>query len=223
MGIFGGTFDPIHCGHLICAEQLREALNLDLVVLVPCSRSPHKPRCRPASSRHRLRMAQLAVRGCKGLAVSDAEIKRGGVSYMVDTVKEMRARLGAGKELWLLLGADAYLDVATWKDPRTVIRECFFGVACRPGCRRVEVPKIARPRTRIVRITQVALSSTDVRERIGAGKSIRFLVPGPVAAYVKRHRLYRRPSTKGRRRGCLGGRPARPRAGVRPARRRAPG
>jgi nicotinate-nucleotide adenylyltransferase len=204
VGIFGGTFDPIHCGHLVCVEQLRDALNLDRVVLVPCSRSPHKPRCRPAAPHHRLAMARLAARGSDRLEVSDLEIRRGGVSYMVDTIREFKARLSAGEELWLLLGADAFLDLAAWKDPQAVIRECFFGVAWRPGCRRVRVPRTTRQKTRIVEITQVDLSSTDVRKRLAEGKSIRFLVPGPVEAYIRRHHLYRRPSAPGRR-GCLGG------------------
>jgi nicotinate-nucleotide adenylyltransferase len=199
VGIFGGTFDPIHYGHLVCAEQLRDALDLDRVILVPCNRSPHKPRCRPAASQHRLEMARLAAGGSSRFEVSDVEIKRGGVSYMIDTVREFRAHLGSGTEIWLLLGGDAFLDLATWKDPQAVIGECFFGVACRPGCGRIEVPRAARPRTRVVQITQVDLSSTDVRERVAEGKTIRFLVPGQVEAYIQRHRLYRRDRARGRR------------------------
>ena len=194
VGIFGGTFDPIHLGHLVCAEQLRDALGLDSLILIPCNRSPHKPTGRPAASRHRLQMVRLAARGSRGLEVSDVEIKRGGVSYMVDTVRDLRARLGAGVELWLLLGLDAFGDLGAWKEPQAVIRECFFGVACRPGCKRVAVPKAAREKTRIVGITQVDLSSTDVRRRVAEGKSIRFLVPAPVEAYIRRHRLYRQPA-----------------------------
>lgn len=201
IGVFGGTFDPIHLGHLVCAEQLRDALGLDRVILIPCSRSPHKPRCRLAPSRHRLEMARLAVRGRRGLSVSDLEIARGGVSYTVDTVRQLRRRLGARAEIWLLLGADAYRDVAAWQDPQTVIRECCFGVAGRPGYRKITPSWAGRARTRFVRITPVDLSSTDVRLRVAAGRSVRFLVPGPVEAYIERHGLYRRGGRGGADRG----------------------
>ena len=190
LGILGGTFDPVHCGHLILATQLRDVFGLDLVLLVPCNRSPHKPRYRPAPSRHRLEMARLAALGRRGLAVSDVEICRGGISYTVDTVRQLRRLVGPRVEMWLLVGTDAYLDIPAWKDFRSVVRECFLGVACRPGYKVRRLPKIISSRARFAEITQLDVSSTDLRRRLRAGLSVGFLVPERVEAYIKRNGLY---------------------------------
>jgi nicotinate-nucleotide adenylyltransferase len=190
LGILGGTFDPVHYGHLVCAAQLREAFGLDLVLLVPCSRSPHKPHYRPAPSRHRLAMAGLAASRRKGLAVSDLETRRGGISYTIDTVKELREVLGPQVEIWLLMGMDAYLDVTAWKQSDSIVRECYLGVACRPGYRIRRLPRSISCRARFAHITAVEVSSTDVRRRLQDGLTIAFLVPERVEDYIKRHRLY---------------------------------
>lgn len=188
--MFGGTFDPVHYGHLILADQLREALVLDRVMFVPANRSPHKPGYRPAPARHRLRMVELAVRGCKDFTVSDLEIRRGGVSYTVDTVRHLRTQYGRGVELWLLLGMDAYLEVPTWKDLETVLGQCFLGVARRPGYRAARMPKAVSEKAVFAETTPVDISSTAIRCRARLGRSIKFLVPPSVETYVKRCGLY---------------------------------
>ena len=190
LGVFGGTFDPVHYGHLVCADQLREAFALDRVMFVPANRSPHKPGYRPAPAGHRLKMVELAVRGCRGFTVSDLEIKRGGTSYTVDTVRYLRRQFGSGPELWLLLGMDAYLEVTAWKNLEAVVGQCFMGVACRPGYKAARVPKVVSEKALFAEITPVDISSTDIRCRARQGRSIRFLVPPSVEAYVRRYGLY---------------------------------
>jgi nicotinate-nucleotide adenylyltransferase len=201
LGIFGGTFDPIHIGHLVLADQLREALKLDAVIMVPCNRSPHKPGYTPAPARHRLRMARLALRGLSGLEVSELETRRRGPSYTVDTVRRIRQRYGTGPDLWLLVGLDAYLEMETWREPEVILRECRLGVACRPGYRAARPRPKAGARVRFVEITQLDISSTALRHRLRSGRSITFLVPPAVEAYIRRHGLYGCRPGASRRRG----------------------
>ena len=190
LGVLGGTFDPVHYGHLVCAAQLQEAFALDLVLLVPCNRSPHKPHYRPAPSRHRLAMTRQAVFGREGLAVSDLEIRRGGISYTIDTVRDLRRLVGPRVEIWLLMGTDAYLDVPAWKDFRSVVRECRLGVACRPGYKARRLPEAVRSKARFAEITSLDVSSTDIRRRLRGGLTVAYLVPERVENYIGRNRLY---------------------------------
>jgi nicotinate-nucleotide adenylyltransferase len=194
LGIFGGTFDPVHYGHLICAEQLREAIGLDLVVFVPCSRSPHKPDYVPATDRHRLAMLELAVRAQENFRVSDVEIDRGGLSYTVDTLATLRSQFGPDADFWLLMGMDAYLDLPAWKQPDEIVAQCRFGVARRPGYAKKLDPALPVAKTQFVDITPVDISSTGVREKLAQGRSIAFLVPEAVAAYIRKNRPYPAPN-----------------------------
>lgn len=190
IGVFGGTFDPVHYGHLVCAEQLREAVGLDIVMFVPCSRQPHKPRRRPSTASDRLAMLRAAIRKHEDFVVSDVETKRGGISYTVDTVRAVRALCGDGPEIWLMLGMDAFLDMPRWKDPDFILGECRFAVAARPGYRRRSVSRRVAARCRFVEITALEISSSDIRKRVARGKSIRFLVPHTVEALIRRKGLY---------------------------------
>lgn len=190
IGIFGGSFDPVHYGHLVCAEQVSEAVGLDLVMFIPCCRQPHKPRFVPSRAADRLAMLRAATRNHRGFTVSDIEIKRGGISYTADTVAQVRSLAGSHPEIWLILGMDAFLDIPGWKDPDTIIRECRFAVATRPGYRRKAVSRRVRARCRFVEITALDISSTDIRKRVARGRSIRFLVPDPVEACIRRRGLY---------------------------------
>jgi nicotinate-nucleotide adenylyltransferase len=190
LGIFGGAFDPIHFGHLICAEQLREALDLDVVVFIPCNRQPHKPEAPAAPAEARLAMARLATEGHGRLVVSDMEIDRGGVSYTIDTLRLLREALGAAVELWLLMGLDAYLDLPAWKEADKIAAECFFGVAGRPGYTLESHQGPDAARTKLVWITPVDISSSDIRGRLGRGLSIRYLVPEAVERYITERRPY---------------------------------
>jgi nicotinate-nucleotide adenylyltransferase len=190
LGILGGSFDPIHYGHLLCAQQLSEAVGLDRVLFIPCSRSPHKRSHSPASDVHRLEMIRLALGDHPLFELSDLEIRRGGVSYTVDTVRHLREEMGPEVELWLLLGMDAYLDIPAWKDPEVVLAECRFAVAGRPGCEDRRLSADFEARTRFCNITAVDISSTDIRERLKEGRSIRYLVPDAVEAYIMSRRPY---------------------------------
>jgi nicotinate-nucleotide adenylyltransferase len=190
IGIFGGTFDPVHYGHLVCAEQLREAAGLDIVMFMPCSRQPHKPRRLPSAASDRLAMLRAAVRKYEGFTVSDIETERGGVSYTADTVRQVRALAGNRPEIWLMLGMDAFLDIPGWKDPDLIFRECRFAVATSPGYRSKRVSRRVAAKCRFVEITALDISSTDIRKRAARGGSIRFLVPDPVEALIRRKGLY---------------------------------
>ncbi|MGD9140776.1 MAG: nicotinate-nucleotide adenylyltransferase [bacterium] len=195
IGVFGGTFDPVHYGHLVCAEQLREAVGLDVVLFIPCNRQPHKPGYVPSDPAHRLAMLRAATRRYPAFKVSDMEIRRGGVSYTAHTIRGLRGTVGAGPEIWLMLGMDAFLEVHRWKDPEVILSECRFAVAARPGYSRGRymaraVARSIRRKCRFVEITGLDISSTDIRKRVTRGKSIRFLVPRPVEAYVRREGLY---------------------------------
>jgi nicotinate-nucleotide adenylyltransferase len=190
IGVFGGTFDPVHYGHLICAEQVREAVGLDIVLFMPCSRQPHKPRYIPSDAADRLDMLRAAVRGNPAFRVSDIETRRGGVSFTADTVARLRHLVGEGPAIWLLLGMDAFLEIPRWKDPDFILKECRFAVAARPGYTRPAVPGRLARKTRFVKITAVDISSTDVRRRVARGRSIRYLVPGPVETLIRNRHLY---------------------------------
>ncbi len=190
LGIFGGTFDPIHLGHLICAEQLRQALSLDLVLFVPTHSPPHKPATEPAASEHRLAMVRLAIGDNRGFLDSDVEIRRGGRSYTIDTIRDLRRTYGVGAEFWLLMGQDSYQDVSTWKQPDLIAAECFFGVAHRPGYVCEIRPPVPGMRSRFIDITAVDISSSDIRARLSEERSIRFLVPRKVEDYIRAKRVY---------------------------------
>jgi len=186
IGLFGGTFDPPHVGHLALAEAARRRLRLDRVVFVPAGDPPHKRGRRLSPAADRLAMTRLAVRGLPGFEVSDLEIRRRGPSFTVDTLRRLAAR-DPGARLYLLLGADSLEEFPTWRDPAGIRRLATLAVAGRPGHR--------APRGRgVVRIggAELDVSSSRLRAQARAGHRLRVLVPDAVARYVERHRLYRR-------------------------------
>jgi nicotinate-nucleotide adenylyltransferase len=132
----------------------------------------------------------LAIEGRSVFRCSDAEIRRGGISYTIDTVRDLRGTYGAEVELWLLMGQDSYQDVPTWKSPERIAAQCFFGVARRPGYGSMVSPAVPGLRSKFVDITAVDISSTDIRARIGEGRSIRYLVPPKVGDYIKANCVY---------------------------------
>lgn len=133
LGLFGGTFDPIHCGHLRSAAEVREACGLDQVCFVPCGEPPHRSGSPGASARHRLEMVRLAAAGRPGFTVSDVEVARPGASYSIDTVRHFSARLAHGDGLYLILGLDAFLLLGSWKDWRELLTLTHVIVTSRPG------------------------------------------------------------------------------------------
>jgi nicotinate-nucleotide adenylyltransferase len=185
LGVFGGTFDPIHLGHLRAAENAREALALDAIAFVPAARSPFKGD--PVSSGwDRYAMVALATAGHPGFEPSERELEREGPSYTVDTIRALR-RERPGDQLFLIVGSDTVRDLPTWRESAALVTECAVVAVSRPG--------EARPDALPAGATWVdgpglAVSATDVRQRVKAGRSVRFLVPDAVADYVAKRRLY---------------------------------
>lgn len=189
IGVFGGTFDPPHVGHLIIAESAREQLGLSEVLFVPAANAPHKRGKSSTAPLHRLSMLRLAVRGHYGFRVSDAEIRRGGVSYTVDTLRHLR-KTHPNATLWLIVGSDNVRDIFSWREPEVILRLCRIAVYERPG---FPIRKVILRRTRaqVLEGGALDLSATIVRRLQGRARSIRFVVPPPVERYIERHRLYR--------------------------------
>jgi nicotinate-nucleotide adenylyltransferase len=190
IGLFGGTFDPPHLGHLALAEHARDRLRLDQVRFIPAGRPPHKRGERITSAAGRVAMTRLAVRGNPAFTVSTIETRRGGPSFTIETLRAVAAE-APGARLFLLMGADSLDDFANWREPEAILRLATLVVADRPGAggRRVGVPGGRR----VVRLDNavLAVSSSLLRARVRAGRSVRYLVPDAVAAYIARHRLYR--------------------------------
>jgi nicotinate-nucleotide adenylyltransferase len=195
IGLFGGTFDPPHLGHLALAEWARERLRLDRVLFVPAGLPPHKRGARLSSPAARVAMTRLAVRGNPAFRLSTLEVRRGGPSFTVDTLRALRAA-HHGARLFLIMGQDSLADFATWREPAAIARLATLAVARRPRPARGAARAAARPpgRPRIVWLDNpgLELSSSAIRARARGGRSIRYLVPDAVAAFVARRRLYRR-------------------------------
>lgn len=184
--VLGGTFNPVHCGHLFLALDARQALGYDEVILVPAHVPVHKDPSPVIAAEHRLAMLVLAVQGLEGVRVDDLEVRRGGPSYSIDTV---RALAGSGRIDGLpgfLLGDDLLAGFGGWKDPDALAREADLIVVRRAGG---DVPAFPW-RHRVFANTILPISSSEVRRRAAEGRTIRYLVPDRVAAYIEAHRLY---------------------------------
>jgi nicotinate-nucleotide adenylyltransferase len=195
IGIFGGTFDPPHVGHLLAASDAIDALALDRVVFIPAAEQPLKAGAIVASARDRLAMVGLAIRGDQRFSVDAIEIERGGVSFTVDTLRTLRDRWREDRELalFLLLGQDVLATLPHWREPTAVVALAELAILTRPG-RSAEEDAAAGPLMsggRVVPTRRVDVSSTEIRERMMAGKSIHGFVPDAVLEYVAEWRLYR--------------------------------
>jgi nicotinate-nucleotide adenylyltransferase len=212
IGLFGGSFNPIHLGHLRAAEEVREAEQLDEVRFVPAALPPHKEVASLVTASHRLRMVELAVAGVPGFRVSTVELERGGVSYSVDTLRAVRTEVGDAARIVFVVGYDAFRDFHTWKEHAAIFGLCDVVVVTRPPApatlAREEIPLAARETfwydsdsevfrhpsghvLKLQRITALDISAASIRTRLAGGRSIRFLVPPSVAEYIVAHRLYR--------------------------------
>jgi nicotinate-nucleotide adenylyltransferase len=196
LGILGGTFDPIHHGHLLAAEEAYHQLALDRVLFVPAGIPPHKP-ARPISAAgHRVRMVELAIAGKPHFSLSRVDVDRPGPSYTVDTLELLRARWGSGPRFFFIEGNDSLSDIACWYQPQRLIELCELAVVARPGSQ-IDLPELERRlpgitgRIHWVKIPLLEISSSDLRTRVRAGRSISYLAPREVEAYVRQHRLYR--------------------------------
>ena len=196
IGIFGGTFDPIHRGHLIMAEAASETLNLSKIVFVPAGQPWFKDDETISAAVQRLEMIHLATASNSCFEVSTAEVERGGPSYTVDTIAMLRAQWGPKVSLFLILGVDALLDLPRWKEPAYLVQECHFVVLPRSGrnSQELEVLESSLPgiSARVVRldVPEIEISSTDIRDRVAHGLSIRDLVPEAVESYILGQGLY---------------------------------
>ncbi|HEY3215127.1 MAG TPA: nicotinate-nucleotide adenylyltransferase [Candidatus Eisenbacteria bacterium] len=191
IGLFGGTFDPPHLGHLTLAEWARERLALDRVVFIPAGRPPHKRGGRISSAAARLAMTRLAVRSNPGFRVSTVELEPGGPSFTVDTLRWFAVR-APGSRLYLLIGADSLDDLRRWHEPDQILKLAALAVAGRPGVGRRSRTWLRGRRVVWLGNPGLEVSSSLARQRARAGRSLRYLVPDAVAAFIERQGLYRR-------------------------------
>ncbi|GHS86713.1 putative nicotinate-nucleotide adenylyltransferase [Synergistales bacterium] len=195
IGIMGGTFDPIHYGHLLAAEECRRKLGLERVVFVPTGEPPHKRGRRVTSAEDRYAMTLLATAGVKEFSVSRTEIDRDRPSHTVDTLLEFIAEGGRAKrEFFFITGLDALLGIETWKEYMRLPRLCTLVTATRPGYLVAgldSLPREIKDALELVEIPQFAISSTEIRSRASKGQSIRFLVPHLVESYIESCGLYK--------------------------------
>jgi nicotinate-nucleotide adenylyltransferase len=201
LGVFGGSFDPVHYGHLVLAETCREQCRLDEVWFVPAATPPHKQDRPMTPGRLRLEMLQLAIGGTDGLLASAIEITRGGVSYTVDTLQEIQ-RQKPEAQLFLLLGADSLCDLPTWREPARICELAIPVVVRRAGSPPPDLnilrPLMTAERWAAANGSQVAmpildLSGSELRQRVADGRSIRFRTPRAVEKFIETHGLYRNP------------------------------
>jgi nicotinate-nucleotide adenylyltransferase len=187
-GVFGGTFDPPHLGHLILAEVCREALSLAKVLFIPAGDPWRKAGRDIAPAGHRLAMTRLAVAGNPAFEVDDCEVTREGPSYTIDTLRILRQR-DPGAALFLLFGEDALADLPYWREPAALAVEATIAVVPREG---VVLPELPFPAEAIVNVPMpyIGISSTDLRQRARAGLSLKYQTPAAVEAYIQEHRLY---------------------------------
>lgn len=194
LGLYGGTFDPIHLGHLILAEQCREACGLDRVWLIATGSPPHKPGGRTAVG-HRLEMVKIAIAGHPAFEASEIEAKRPGPHYSVETLEAIR-RERPDDELFFLIGADSLADLPSWREPERIAQLATIVVVNRPGIEEADpscLPDFgpgAHPMA-WVSIPPVGIASSDLRRRLAEGRSVRYMVPRGVEAYIEAHGLYR--------------------------------
>lgn len=186
IGILGGTFDPIHIGHLVLGEESCRILRLDRLIYVPAFLPPHKLNLRITPAFHRFKMTGLAIKDNPHFGISELEIKRKGRSYSVVTLRSFK-KVYKDSKIFFLIGSDSLNELKTWKDLNEILRLSKFIIAERPNFR---ISKIPRNATKI-KIPGIDTSATEIRERVKKGESIRYLVPDRVIDYIYKHKLYR--------------------------------
>jgi nicotinate-nucleotide adenylyltransferase len=195
VGVLGGTFDPIHIGHLVSAEEARVELELERVVFTPAGLPPHKLDHVVSPMEHRLAMLELAIASNPHFATSRVDIDRFGPCYTVDTIELLRDEWGAGVEIYFIMGSDSLLDILTWHNPQRLIRLCRFAVVSRPGYR-VDLDELdallpgLASRVQMLNAPELAISSTDIQRRVREGLPIKYQVPKAVENYIYQHKLY---------------------------------
>lgn len=216
IGLFGGSFNPIHQGHLTIARQTREALGLDRILFIPTGNPPHKPDTTLAPAQHRLEMVRLAIASDPKLACTDMETRRDGTSYTIETIRLLQQEYGPTTQLFFLIGLDAFLDFQSWREPAALLAACTFVVISRPGTSfrsltsvaslpqiahaslddldhgrvsRLDVP-IGTQHLICLRLPPCDISASEIRKWIANKQSVANLLPPLVESYIIRHHLY---------------------------------
>ena len=187
--LFGGTFDPPHIGHLLLAQTIFEEESFDKVLFVPAYKPPHKNNISPVQNR--VEMLNLAVRENPNFEISDIELRRGGISYSIDTIKDIKTELNLSKNnCYYLIGSDTLLDFHSWKKPREILIECHVIVAIRPGFRPSDIDTKILSSIQFANIPRIEISSSQIRRRWNEGKTIRYMVTQQVWEYINDNKLY---------------------------------
>ncbi len=196
IGILGGTFNPPHVGHLICGQEALIQLELDRILMIPAGLPPHKPVDEDPGPVHRLELCRRAVSGDERFEVSALEMERDGPSYTVDTLSELH-KIAPDNELYLIVGGDVAAGLGAWREPERVLSLATLAIARRRGTSQKAIDAAlgelsGGERARFFRMPRIGISSTEIRERVQAHHSIRYLVPDAVASYIDEHQLYER-------------------------------
>lgn len=201
IGIMGGTFDPIHIGHLVAAEEALNQFDLDHVIFIPSGHPPHKSSNRYLDGEMRYIMTVIATASNHDFSVSRIEIERDGPSYTIDTVEFLLRVYGQNTAFYFITGADAIMEILTWKDPQRLLEECYFIAATRPGfcLKKLEeaLPDYERGKTDserrvfIMEVPALAISSSDIRDRVADSRPVRYLLPEGVAEFINKNRFYK--------------------------------
>jgi nicotinate-nucleotide adenylyltransferase len=199
LGIMGGTFDPIHYGHLVTAEAVRDKFKLDKVIFVPAGNPPHKFRRKVTDKKIRYLMTILATVTNPYFEVSTIEIDREGYTYTIDTIRELKNAYGSKSELYFITGADAILEILTWRNSNELLKLCNFVAATRPGYgqdsikRKLDyIKKLYKKDVYEVTVPSLAISSTDIRNRVYENRPIKYLLPESVERYIEKCNLYKK-------------------------------
>ena len=196
IGVMGGTFDPIHQGHLMVAEEVRTRLNLAEVIFIPAGQPWMKPDSSISAAEHRVQMVRLAIADKPYFRLATMETERAGPSYTIDTITELKTQLGTGDELFFILGWDSLAQLPAWRDAPRLIKLCCLVAVPRPGYSLPDldsleaiIPGLSQ---RLITLDKPAIdvSATEIRKRVAQGLSIDHLVPEPVGEYIRQHKLY---------------------------------
>lgn len=198
IGIMGGTFSPIHFGHLLMCEHIWEEYHLEKIIFMPAKTPPHKDVSKVAGAQERMDMVRLAIAGNPHFEVSDLEMRREGASYTVDTLAALKEIYGEHQELGLIIGADSLMQLETWRNPQGILSLATLIVASRPDtlesnvlCTAERLREKYGARILISKHRAMNYSSTEIRERVKNGQTIRYFVPAEVEAYIYAHGLYK--------------------------------
>ncbi len=186
IGIFGGSFNPVHLGHLLVAQDIFEKLKLDKMLFIPAFAPPHKRHL--LSYQHRFKMLKLAIAGNPFFELSDIEAKRGGKSFTVDTLRELK-KIYPNDQLYLIIGADQFRELSNWKEPKKLCQLAKIVVMSRPNCP-IPAAKNRLANTMTLKVIQIEIASKLIRKRISQGLSVRYMLPEKVWHYIIKNRLY---------------------------------